>query len=232
MSKVYVITGTRKGIGKDLCEHYLSNGHLVYGCSRRASSIENDNYTHFRVDVSNEAAVVKMIRTIYKNHKKIDVLINNAGIASMNHFLLTPYSTTKKIFETNFYGTFLFCREIGKIMSRSKAGRIINYSTVAVPLQLEGELIYASSKAAVVELTTILSKELGQYNITVNAIGPTPIQTDLIKNVPKGKIQELVDKQVIKRLGAFEDIVNVVDFFISDKSNFITGQIIYLGGIN
>ena len=107
----------------------------------------------------------------------------------------------------------------------------MNFSTVAVPMNLDGEMIYASSKSAVEKMTKIMAKELASFNITVNAVGPSPIYTDLIKVVPKDKIQELLDKQAIHRLGTFEDLENVIDFFISDKSNFITGQIIYLGGL-
>ena len=97
---------------------------------------------------------------------------------------------------------------------------------------MEGESVYAASKAAVETLTEILAKEFSTYNITVNAIGPTPIYTDLIKNVPKEKIDALLNMQTIKRYGKFEDISNVTDFFLSDKSNFITGQVIFLGGVS
>jgi 3-oxoacyl-[acyl-carrier protein] reductase len=96
---------------------------------------------------------------------------------------------------------------------------------------LEGELAYASSKTAVEKMTKILSKEIGSKNITVNCIGPTPIPTDLIKTVPKNKIEEIISQQSIKRLGALEDVKNVIDFYISKKSDFITGQKIYLGGL-
>lgn len=232
MSRVIIITGTRKGLGKMLAEHYLSLGDMVFGCSRRTSSIEHSNYKHFSLDVSSEADVVAMVREVYKTTKRIDVLINNAGAASMNHVLLTPFSTVEKLFATNYFGTFLMCREVSKIMLRQKNGRIVNYSTVAVPLNLEGELVYSSSKAAVEQLTKVLAKELGANGITVNAIGPTPISTDLIKNVPENKIQELIEQQSVKRLGTFEDVLNVVEFFIAPQSNFITGQIVYLGGIN
>ena len=116
-------------------------------------------------------------------------------------------------------------------MQKNKFGRIINFSTVAVPLNLEGEAIYAASKAAVASLTKILAKEFASFGITVNAIGPTPIKTDLIKSVPDEKIKKLINAQAIKRFGSFQDTVNVIDFFINEKSDFITGQIIYLGGI-
>ena len=150
----------------------------------------------------------------------------------MNHFLLTPFYTMEKVIRTNVFGTMLFSREVSKVMMKNKKGRIINYSTVAVPLNLEGEAVYAASKSAVESLTKVTAKELVEYGITVNAIGPTPIATDLIKNVPNKKIEELIEKQTIKRLGEVTDIINVLDFFMKEESRFITGQIIYLGGIN
>jgi len=232
MKKVMLITGTRKGIGKELAEYYLSLGCNVIGCSRGPGTIVNSGYRHYELDVSNEKDVVKMVRAVKKEFERIDILLNNAGIASMNHFLTTPYQTVQNIFNTNFFGTFLFSREVSKVMMRQKFGRIVNYTTVASALRLEGEAIYAASKGAIENFTQTISKEVAPYNITVNAIGPTPVETDLIKAVPKDKIVDLLDKQAIKRFGTFEDIKNVIDFFIDDKSNFITGQIIYLGGIH
>ena len=232
MSKVILITGTRKGIGKDLAEYYLNLGLKVVGCSRGLGTIENDNYRHFELNVSDEKAVVKMVRATKKEFGRIDILLNNAGIASMNHFLTTSFSTVQNIFNTNFLGTFIFSREVSKVMMKQKYGRIVNYTTVASALRLEGEAIYAASKGAVENFTQTISKEVAPYNITVNAIGPTPVETDLIKAVPKDKIQDLLEKQAIKRFGTVEDIKNVIDFFIDDKSDFITGQVIYLGGVH
>lgn len=232
MNRIIIITGSRKGIGLYLAKEYLNEGDIVYGCSRRPSDLEHPNYTHERLDVSDEIAVSAFVRNIYKKHKRIDILINNAGIASMNHFLLTPYTTAQKVFNTNFMGSFLFCREVAKYMMKSKTGRIVNYSTVAVPLNLDGELVYSASKAAVEQLTRVLAKEIGTYGITVNAVGPTPIDTDLIKNVPEEKIKDLISHQSIKRLGLYTDVKNVIDFYLRPESEFITGQVIYLGGIN
>ncbi len=223
-----IITGTSRGIGKYLAEYYLANGHKVAGCSRGPSEIHHDHYIHFALDVNDEKSVVSMVKNANKQFGKIDALINNAGIASMNHLSLTPLSTIKSIFETNVFGTFLFLREASKVIRR---GRIVNLATVATPLNLEGELAYASSKAAVETITKIASKELANLEITVNAVGPTPVPTDLIKNVSVKKMNDLLQKQAIKRFGTLEDIVNVVDFFLSEKSDFITGQIIYLGGV-
>jgi len=228
--EVMIITGTRKGIGRYLAEYYIHRRYIVVGCSRGESTLESDLYEHFCLDVADEPAVKKAVNTIYQKYKRIDILINNAGIASMNHVLLTPLSSVENIFKTNVYGTFLFSREVAKCMSKNKYGRIVNFITIAVPLKLEGEAIYIASKSAVEKFTQVLAKEVASFNITCNSIGPTPIETDLIKSVPREKIQKIVDSLTIKRLGSFEDVTNVIDFYISRLSGYVTGQTIYLGG--
>lgn len=228
---VTLITGSRKGIGRYLAEYYVAKGHHVIGCSRGPADWEKENYEHHQLDVTDEKAVLSLFQSIRKNHKRLDHLINNAGVASMNHSLLTPLSAAEKMLSTNVLGTFLFCREAAKIMKRKKFGRIVNFSTVAVPLKVEGEAVYAASKAAVTSLTEILAKEFSEFSISVNAIGPTPIETDLIKAVPEEKIQSLVARQTISRLGTFQDVSNVIDFYLRPESNFITGQTIFLGGV-
>lgn len=228
---ITIITGTRKGIGKYLAEYYTTKGHIVIGCSRKEPDWKLDHYTHLIANVSDEKQVKELFRYIKREHGRLDNLINNAGIASMNHSLLTPVETVEKLLNTNVIGTFLFCREAAKLMKKNQYGRIVNFSTVAVPLKLEGEAIYAASKAAVISLTEILAKELSEYGITVNAVGPTPIDTDLIKNVPHDKLDALVKKQAIKRFGKFQDVSNVIDFFLKEESDYITGQNIFLGGV-
>lgn len=230
--KTILITGNRKGIGRNLSEHFLSLGHNVAGCSRMETDLIGENYLHLLCDVSDERSVKTVVKNVISRFGSIDILINNAGVASLNHSLLTPGTTLKSVFETNFNGTFFFTREVAKKMiAKSILGRIINFTTVAVPLNLEGEMVYASSKAAVEKLTKIMAKELGAHGITVNCIGPSPVYTDLIKVIPKDKLDELLSKQAIKKLGNFEDISNIVDFYASERSNQITGQIIYMGGL-
>ncbi len=229
---ITLITGARKGIGRFLAEHYLAKGHCVYGCSRQASEFVADDYHHVCLDVADEKSVRQMFSHIRKEHQRIDHVINNAGIASMNHAILTPSSTVSGILNTNVLGTFLVCREAAKLMQTRKVGRIVNFISVASPLQLEGEAVYAASKSAVETMTKILAREFSQLGITVNAIGPTPVKTDLIRGVPQVKIDELLQRQAINRLGTFDDIANVVDFFLSKRSEFVTGQSIFLGGVS
>jgi 3-oxoacyl-[acyl-carrier protein] reductase len=230
-NKVVLITGTRKGIGRTLAEHYAGIGYQVIGCSRSPFEGELPNYRHCCLDVADEATVKAMFSDITKREGQLDVLINNAGIASMNHSLLTPLPVVNQIMATNFVGTFLFCREAARLMQLRRFGRIVNFVTVAVPLKLAGEAIYAASKAAVISLTEVLAREFADFGVTVNAIGPTPIKTDLIRGVPLDKLDALVQRQAIKRYGEPRDVINVVDFLVQPASDFVTGQVIFLGGI-
>lgn len=231
-SRIVLITGTSRGIGRGLAEHFLEAGDTVCGCSRSPAALEHERYEHFELEIADEKAVVAMVREVVRRHGRIDALLNNAGIAAMNHALLTPAAVAQQIMATNFHGTFLFCREVAKAMVRRKVGRIVNFTTVATPLRLEGEALYAASKAAVESFTQVLARELGASGVTVNALGPTPVPTDLIKNVPAAKMEALLARQAIRRLGTVADVVNVVEFFLADRSEFVTGQVLYLGGVN
>ena len=230
--QIILITGTRTGIGKYLAEYYTSRGFQVIGCSRKPVVNTLPNYQHFCLDVSDEPKVIQMFAEINKQYGRLDILINNAGLASMTHMLITPLSSVKEIFNTNVVGTFLFCREAARLMKRNRYGRIVNFVTVATPLKIEGESIYAASKAAVINLTEILARELAEFGITLNALGPGPVKTELINAVSKEKIDTIIhNQQAIHRLSEFRDISNVIDFFIKPESDFITGQTIFLGGV-
>ena len=227
-----VITGTHKGIGYHIASYYLEKGHTVIGCSRHESQIVHSRYRHFIVDVCNENQVNDFAKQVRKEYKYIDALINNAGAAAMNHFMMTPIETARSLMEVNYLGGLTCIRAFVSLLKKSEHPRIVNFSTVAVPFNLEGEMAYSSSKAAVESMTKVLAKELAMFHITVNAVGPTPIKTDLIAKVPEEKLNKLLDNQAIHRFGEFSDIVNVIDFYLNSNSDFITGQIIYLGGVN
>jgi len=229
--QVMIITGTRKGIGRHLAETYAKRGFAVEGCSRGDAGWEAENYTHHNVDVADERQVREMVAKVAKRHGRLDVTLNNAAVASMNHVLLTPAKASNRMLEVNVTGTMLFCRESAKLMMRRKYGRIVNFTTIVAPIALAGEAVYAASKAAVVTFTRILAFELGQWGITCNSFGATPIMTDMIRGVPQDKIDAVVNNLAVKRLGTYEDCSNVCDFFINRASDNITGQVIYLGGV-
>lgn len=228
--KVIVVTGASRGLGRSLSETMLGRGHRVFGCSRSPATIEHADYTHFELDVAEERAVVRMFNAVRKSGEPLYALINNAGVAAMNHALLTPAATITRLLAINVQGTMLCSREAAKQMSKHRLGRIINFSTIAAAYDLEGEAAYVASKSAVAAYSRVLARELGERGVTVNVVAPNPIRTALIAGVGDDKLQAIIDRQAIKRFGRFEDVLQVVDFFLDPKSEFVTGQTIYLGG--
>jgi 3-oxoacyl-[acyl-carrier protein] reductase len=228
--RVIVVTGASRGLGRSLSETMLERGHRVFGCSRSPAAITHADYTHFELDVADEAAVVRMFNAVRKAGEPLYALINNAGVASMNHALLTPAATITRLLAINVQGTMLCSREAAKQMSKRRLGRIINFSTIAAAYDLEGEAAYVASKSAVAAYSRVLARELGERGVTVNVVAPNPIRTSLIAGVADDKLQAIIDRQAIKRFGRFEDVLAVVDFFLDPKSEFVTGQTIYLGG--
>lgn len=227
-----IISGTTKGIGLALANYYLDKGYKVAGLARGESQISNENYIHVVCDIAIEEQVITAIKQVKNSCGSIDILINNAALANMNSLISTPLASFEQVYKVNAGGTFLLMREAAKQMIRQQNGRIINFTSISKPLNLETQSSYAASKAAVESLTKIAARELASFNITVNAIGPTPIDTDLIKGIPEEWMQNVLNMQAIKRKGTMDDIYNLCDFFISERSSFVTGQVVYLGGVS
>jgi 3-oxoacyl-[acyl-carrier protein] reductase len=230
-SKVIVVTGASRGLGRGLVDHYLGRGAIVVGCSRTPPTNSGlpDGYEHHIADVGDPNAIRAVFDTVRSRYGRLDALINNAGIASMNHVLLTSDSMVESVFRTNVFGCFAATQAAARVM-RATGGRIVNVVSVAVPLKLAGEAAYVSSKAAVVSLTEVTARELAPFGITVNAVGPAPIDTDLVRNVPAEALDRLVAQLPISRYSTVEDVANVVDFFLDDRSDAVTGQVVFLGG--
>ncbi len=231
MQKIVLITGASKGIGRYLAEYYIQQGYGVVGCSRGAVDFAPEGYEHFCVDITNEIEVKKLLSAIRKKYKRLDILINNAGVNLMiAPVLLVPYETAQKTIETNVLGTFLMCRESVKVMMTASFGRIINFASMAVRHEVVGESIYTASKAAIISFTRVLAKEVSNYGITCNVIAPAAISTDMMNAVDQKALEKVLAQNAIKTHGKMEDVSNTIDWLIKNESAAITGQIIYLGG--
>lgn len=228
----FLITGTSRGIGKALAEHYINNGHTVIGCSTGKATLSNANYLHKSVDLSEESQIMDMVKFIRREFGGLDVLINNAAInpAIMSAAFL-PFALVKKVYAVNIFAPMLLSREAIKLMTRRKFGRIINMSSMAVKHEVAGEGLYTSTKSALVAYTRVLAKEVHGLGITVNVIAPSVIKTDLSDQINVEALQAVLDRNAIKGYGVFEDVINVSDFLVKTESFSITGQVVYLGGV-
>ena len=227
---IALVTGAKSGIGKYLAEHLIRSGFKVVGASRNPSEWSLPDYLDFPTDVSDETAVRALMKFVRKLEGPLKVVINNAGFSSMNATLLTPGSSIKQMFDTNAVGTFLVSREAAKLMRRNQGGHIINISSVAVALRLEGQSAYVASKAAVEALTQVLAKEFHSMDISVNALSLPPIDTNMTRGVPKEKLQRVIQSLPIKKMGNMEEVAESVDLLINNTSESNTGQILSLGG--
>lgn len=232
MGRRILVTGASRGIGRGLAEHFLSQGDTVIGCARGDSDLAHEQYRHCVADVTDEEAVSRMFADIRTSVGGLDALINNAGTASMNPIALTTRATARQVVDVNVIGPFLLTRGAMRLLRASPAGRIVNLTSIAVPLRLDGEAVYAASKSALETFTRITAREVGRFGITCNAIGPSVIRTRLTQAVPKRALDALLERQAIAISACIGDVANVIDFFLKPESRLITGQVVYLGGFS
>jgi 3-oxoacyl-[acyl-carrier protein] reductase len=221
-----LITGTSQGLGRALAERLLADGWTVHGFARGAQTLAHERFRAHVVDVTDENAVRAAV-AIVAEAGRIDLLVNNAGTASMNALLLTPGETTERLMRVNYLGTFHCLQAVGKVMVRQRAGRIINLTTVAVPLSLEGEAAYVASKAAVEALTKVAAKELASQGVRVIAAGFGPVDTALTRAVPGGKLAE-INQRIGRPVGT--TVPQAVDFLVAliGDASVSSGSVRYL----
>lgn len=229
---IILLTGTRKGVGKETALYFLEHGHVVIGCSRGDASIEHERYRHFCLDLNDASAVKNMIKYVRLAHGKLDVLINNAGEATMAPFQLTPTETARDLFASNVFGMINVTREAVKLMQKNDGpGAIVNISTVATHWAIPGQSVYAASKAAVEQLTRTLSKELSGFGIRVNNLVLPLYRSSLTRTLPQEIKQKMIERQTIARPCVFADLIGPLTFLISSQSAFVTGETLSLGGV-
>lgn len=229
---VIVITGTRKGIGKELAEYFSTQGHMVIGCSRGASGIENVNYEHHSLDITDELSVKSFFSQVRKKYGRLDILINNAAVNNaLAPVVLVSYNAAASTMNTNFIGSFLMAREAIKLMMKNSFGRVINVGSMAIKYEEKGEAIYTASKAAVLTMTKIIAKEVYQYGITCNVVSPSAIKTDLMDNINPDALNVVLKRNAIPEMGTPKEMIDIINWLISPQADKITGQNIYLGGV-
>jgi len=227
-----LITGTSRGLGKAVAEQYLQAGRVVYGCSRQVSSIDHKLYKHFLVDVGDEQSVVSMLKEIASFKVPLNLLINNAGLTQASLGILTRVESAQDILRTNLLGTFLVSRETLKLMQRQRYGRIVNFSSINVPLGSVGSALYNASKSGVDAMAKTLTRECGRADITINTLG-----LSLVANT--GMVDALDPKAVAAKQYALlkpkllevEEIMHAINFFASPLAQNISCQTVYFGGV-
>lgn len=230
--KFALITGSRRGVGRLIAEHILRNGGHVAGFSRGEATINHTNYFHFQVDIGDPASVQQAFNALKKVSQTIHILINNAAVLTSQYSMIMPPAAAQAMLNTNLMGAFMVSREASKFMRKNKWGRIINISSMAVSLEPIGDSVYAASKAGLITLSNVMAKELSSYNITCNTLAITAIKTDMLEQLPQDKIENIISGLPIPRYAEPDDIFNIIDFFTSERSSYITAQTIYMGGVN
>lgn len=231
-----LVTGSSKGVGLEFTKHFIKHGATVIGLSRGNSGFQHERYRHFQVDIGDPLLIANCFKKeIGKQFKKIDIVINNAAVMTSQYSMIMPVKAALDMVNVNLLGVFFVSREASKLMRGKEYGRIINIGSMASSLEPVGDSIYAATKAGISSIANVMAKELSSMNITCNTLAITAIETDMLRShseTAQVKIKEIVHNLPIPRMAAIDDIINVIDFFASDRSSYITAQTIYLGGIN
>jgi len=241
-NKLALVTGTNRGVGLSVLKKFSENGADVIACARRKnvkfeqlilniSKKYKNKITPVYFDLSQENEIEQGIKTINAISNKIEIIVNNAGIDQVSLFQMTSIEKIKEIFDINFFSQLRLTQKLMKIMIKNKKGSIINISSNAAEECDAGRVGYASSKAALIAFTKVLSKELGSFNIRVNAVAPGLTNTNMMgKGISQKVIEEAIKRVALKRPAEPEEISDVVVFLGSDLSRYISGEVIFVTG--
>jgi 3-oxoacyl-[acyl-carrier protein] reductase len=241
-NKTAVITGCNRGIGKKILEVFSANGATIFACVRNVSEefktftneMEkkfNNKIIPIQFDLNDEDQVKKAASNILSSNSPVDILVNNAATIYTALFQMTSIKKLKETFETDFFSQTLFTQYILKSMIKKKSGSILYISSSSALDGNEGRSAYSSAKAAIIAQAKVLSREVGMYNIRVNAIAPGLTDTDMMKeNTPKEIVTEVASRTSLGRIANPQEIANAALFLSSDLSSYITGQVIRVDG--
>ncbi len=238
MSKVAIVTGASRGIGREIAKELAKKGIMVianyFNSEKKAKELQEElknegiNIDISKADVSKKEECKKIVEYTIKKYKKIDILINNAGVDKVQLITETTKEDWDYMINTNLYSAFAMCQEALPYMIHEKNGCIINISSIWGITGASTEVLYSITKAGLDGLTKALAKEVGPSNIRVNSIAPGYIETDMNKNYTKEEKEEMKNEIPLERLGMPVDIAKCINWLIED--NYTTGQVISING--
>lgn len=233
--KTALVTGGSRGIGRAIVEELCKNGYAVAFTYKNSeteakSLAESTGALAIKADSADEAQVLAAVEIALKSLGGIDCLVNNAGISSFSLFTDISLEEWNKIFAINVTGAFLYSREVSRHMISKKSGKIINISSIWGLVGSSCEVHYSATKAALIGMTKALAKELGPSGITVNAIAPGVIETEMNSSLGEDTLSELKDETPLMRIGSPSDVAKTVAYLASSAADFVTGQVINVSG--
>ena len=232
-SKKILITGASRGIGKDIALNSKEKGYKVLGTSTTnegVSSLKENGIHGLQLDLNDKKSVESFNGLLTQEHSDITVLVNNAGITRDNIVLRMSEEEWTDVLNVNLHGAFKVTKTVLKFMLKKRWGRILNITSTSASTGNRGQANYAAAKAGIEAFSKSVAKEVGSRGITVNAIAPGYIQTDMTKVISENVKEEILSQIPLSRFGKPEEISQLVDFLISDEASYITGQTIHING--
>jgi 3-oxoacyl-[acyl-carrier protein] reductase len=238
-NKVAIITGGAQGIGKVTVKRFAQEGAIIiiwdvneikaFSTINELKEI-SENIEFQKVDVTSLDSITTAVNEIVSKHKKIDILINNAGITRDASLLKMTPDQWKQVIDVNLTGVFNCTKAVAPIMVENKSGKIVNTSSVVGLYGNFGQTNYVATKSGIIGMTKVWARELGRKGINVNAVAPGFISTEMVETVPEKVIDMLKEKTPLGKLGNPEDIANAYLFLVSDEAKFITGTVLSVDG--